>query len=164
MRTMRTGAVIGVALALVAGATSAQALWSATLAGPAVPVRSGDLAITASWPNGAPTWGPLLPGTATADQILRVSSTGAGTTLRWAVGAAATIPAAAQPHVTFAAWIGACGTGTPVGQGWPAAGSFTAGQTVDLCVRASLAAGAPQTLSGAPLIQGVTVTATQRSS
>jgi hypothetical protein len=164
MRKLRIAVVVGVVLALTAGATSAHALWAKSVAGPAVQVRSGDLGVTATWPNGAPTWGALVPGTSTASQTLRVTGTGSGTTLRWSVQVTGTIPEAARPYVTFGAWIGTCGTGTSVGNGSPAGGSYAPGQSVDVCVRASLAAGAPQSLAGTSLVTGITVTAVQRSS
>jgi hypothetical protein len=160
MRSSRfvLGVVAACALILTAGA--AHAAWSDRAPVGAAPVVTGAFGATTSWVGGAPAWTTPFPGQQT-DATLRVTGTSVGTTLRWSLGVTATVTAAFQPYTTVQAWVGACGTGSPLAS--VPSGSFTPTQVVDVCVRVSLAAGAPASLRGQSINPALTLTIAQRS-
>lgn len=165
MRLVRTGLVLGVALALVAGATAANALWSARAALQVTATTTGDLAVAAAWQQPVPAWGTLYPGTTTPPSTLNVTATGAGQTLRWHLHASRTVASDFDPYVTMRAWVGACGTGIPLtAAGYSPAAGLTLGQTVPVCIELALAQNAPASLGGKPLNAVITVRADQRGS
>lgn len=175
MRRVRLGTALGVALvtalSAVAGATAAHAVWQARAALPVGTVTTGDLQTTAAWKNGTtPSLTAVFPTqtVTTGTNPLRVTVTGPGTTLRWKVSVAATLTPLAQngasPAATVQAWAGACDTGTLIpATGYLSSTALRAGDTVEICLKVTLAATAPSSLMGKPLLQSVTVTVDQRS-
>ncbi|WP_353114752.1 hypothetical protein [Microbacterium sp.] len=159
MRRILIGTVAGVVLAL-ATAVGVSAYWQAQQRLDLRTTASGDLRITAAWRDGTPAWAPLYPGSS-ASAVIRVTSQSAGTTLRWRLKASGDVAAAYRGQVSFAAWQGACGTGTPItSDGLP---GLAPNAVVDLCVQFTLSATAPETLQGAALTPSVTMNAEQMS-
>ena len=140
MRPVRRGVILGVALALVAGATAANALWSVRAPVAVAATSTGDITVAATWQNGSPTWAALFPGRST-DSTLRIAEGGAGTTLRWTLKLSLTTSGTFTNYVSMQAWVGACGTGTPVPTaGYTEAGGLVPGQVLNVCVRLTMAA------------------------
>lgn len=159
MRRALIGVAAGAVLALAA-ATGVSAYWQAQQTVPGEVVTSGDLEISAAWVGGTPSWAALYPGQSTADATIRVTSTSSGDNLVWKVRVTGAVPADFETYATLQSWAGACGTGTPIPEG--GYGTFDADTTtVDICVRYSLATGAPSSLQGKPLDPTITVTAEQ---
>lgn len=155
-----TGLLLGVAVATV----SAQAMWHESARLDERVTVAGDFAVAAAWSGGAPAWTALFPGASTTPATLRVTSSGAGTTLGWRLSITGTVAAGFSPYTQFAAWAGACGTGTPIpAGGYPATDTLVPGAVVDVCVRYTLAANAPGTLQGQPFVPAIIVTGNQVS-
>ncbi|MFD1338919.1 hypothetical protein [Microbacterium lemovicicum] len=153
------------ALALVAGATAATALFSVRVPLSVAATATGDLAVSAQWQQPTPSWGSLYPGSVTPDSVLNVTATGAGQTLRWNLEVSVSVAADFAPHVSTQLWAGACGAGTSItATGYAPAGGLALGQTVPVCMRLTLSPTAPATLSGKSLNATITVHANQRGS
>lgn len=161
MRRSHIGVIAGMLLALVLGASGAHGLWQRSSALPAGVSTTGDLDVTAHWVGGTPTWGPLFPGDS-VEATLRVTGVGAGSTLGWRMLIAGSVADAFSPYTSFQAWTGGCGSATPVAaDGYPATGSLSIGTAVDVCVRYTLATGAPGSLQGQALSPTIIVSAEQ---
>ena len=152
------GAAAGAIIALAA-TSGVSAHWHAQQRLDLESVSTGDLLIDAAWRDGPPAWSPLLPGASTPDTVIQVSSSSAGTTLRWRLRVVGAVSAPAQQHVTFSAWRGVCGTGTPIPAGGTAALPVDA--VVDVCIRYTLSPSAPATLQNTDLAPRVTLIAEQ---
>jgi len=163
MRPIRRGVILGVALALVAGATAANALWSVRAPVAVSATSTGDITVAAVWRDGTPAWGPLFPGRSTAGNVLRITEGGAATTLRWTLRVSLTTASSFSPYVTMQAWVGPCGTGAPIpSTGYTTSGGLIPGQVLDVCVRLTMAANTPASLAGTAVAPVVTVAAIQR--
>lgn len=157
MRRIHLGIGAAVVALALTSATGAHALWGATRTVDAGVSSTGSFTVNAAWIGGAPAWQALFPNTS-ADGQIRVTQAGNGNTLGWRVRVSSTVSAEFAPHVTFQAWVGACGTGTPVPtDGYPAGGHLASGTTVDICVRHSLTSGAPGSLQGKSFNPQITV-------
>ncbi|MFF7683285.1 hypothetical protein ACFZA2_11045 [Microbacterium sp. NPDC007973] len=157
---LRAAAVLAAALVLGTGTAAAQASWRAQASLTAGPVASGSFDLATQWVGNWSTWTPLYPDRSSDTPLLRVTETGAGgTTLRWRLTPTVTAPA----YVTTRVYLGSCGSATVIASGtsYAPAGGFSPGQSVDLCVRATLAADAPASLQGTALTPTVVVTADQ---
>lgn len=163
MRTVARRIVIGTAAGVVltfAAGTGVYAYWQAQQSVDLEEVSTGDLAITAEWLGGTPVWTALYPGQSTPDATIRVAASASGDTLAWKVRITETVAAAFEPHTTFQAWLGACGSPNPIAA--EGAGLFTAANDrVDVCVRYTLNTGAPESLQGQSLSPFITVHADQ---
>lgn len=161
MRRVLLGIAVGAVVALAA-ATGVSAYWQAQQTVPGGVATSGDLAISADWVGGTPSWTALYPGESTSDAIIRVTSTSSGDNLVWKVRLTDVVAADFEPYATLHTWVGACGTGDPIpADGY---GSFTSStSTVDVCVRYTLLSTAPGTLQGQALNPTITVIAEQVS-
>lgn len=161
MRRVLLGVAVGAVVALAA-ATGVSAFWQVQAAIPGGVTTSGDLAISADWVGGTPSWAALYPGQSTSDATIRVNADNSGENLVWKVRLTETVAAAFEPHTTFQAWAGACETGTLIpAEGY---GSFTSSTSaVDVCVRYTLSPTAPSALQGQALAPQITVTAEQVS-
>lgn len=155
-------AIVALALASTAGA---HALWGEQRVLNAGVSTTGTFAVNAVWKTGAPVWPALFPNARTPDATIVVTQTGNGTTLGWRIRVSSTVSANFASSVTFQAWAGACGTGTPIpAGGYPATGHLAQGASVELCVRYTLANDAPSTLQNLPLNPQITVTGEQAGS
>lgn len=157
MRRALIGVAAGAVLALAA-ASGVSAYWQAQQTLPGGVATSGDLEVSAMWRDGTPAWTNLYPGGTTADATIRVTSNSTGDNLRWRVKVTSTVAPAFTSHTSFQAWAGACG-GTPIPVG--GYGSFGPTDSVDVCIRYTLAAGAPATLQGQSINPAITVHAEQ---
>lgn len=142
------------------GSVAAQASWQSRTQVAAGVVASGDLTLATQWVGEWTAWKPLYPGESSDTATLRVTETGGGTTLRWQLSATA---ATSSAWVTTQVFVGACGTGAPLapGQSYTPSGGLATGQSVDLCLRATLRSDAPTDQQNLPLTPTLTVTATQ---
>lgn len=157
MRRAAIGIAAGALLGALAASVGAHALWGRTVPLDDGIVSSGDFAVTAQWVD-APNWTPMFPGDA-REATMRVTSSGAGATLRWRLFVAGGV-VALNPYAQFAAWQGACEAGTPIGaQGYPT--TLAPGATVDVCVRITLSATAPSSLQNASASPAIVVTGRQ---
>ncbi|KQR17038.1 hypothetical protein [Cellulomonas sp. Leaf334] len=143
MRT-RLVAVVVVAL-LLSGSATAYAAWSRSAAMAATPnVRSGNFAVAVSWVTPVPTTA-MWPGE-TRTGVARVAHTGHG---RWQylVASATGTASLSGLTVTYTTFSGGACTATAIPAGaWSAVQPN--GTTVDICVHATLGAGAPSAAQG----------------
>lgn len=162
-RRLRWAGALAAVLVLGTGTAAAHAYWQSRVPLTAGPVASGSLDVSTQWGTDWSKWGALYPGRSSDTAALRVTETGAGTTLRWRVSATPGVSSAFAPHVSTQVFVGACGSGTliPAGGSYAPAGGFTAGQSVDLCLRVTLNPSAPSALQGQPMVPTLTVTADQ---
>jgi hypothetical protein len=127
--------------------------------------------VAAAW-QGATGLTALFPGETRTTPLLRVTGSGQGATLRWQLETEVAVSDAFRPWVRTQVWAGPCAaTGSPLladVTGATARGVYTEGagllpgRAVDLCIRFSLLAGAPQDLRGVAVAPTVTVAAVQR--
>lgn len=161
MRRVLVGVAVGAVVAFTA-ATGVSAYWHAQQTAPGGVATSGDLAISADWVGGTPSWSAFYPGQSTSDATIRVNADSSGDNLVWKVRLSETVTPDFEPHTTFRAWIGTCGTGTLIpAEGY---GTFSSNTSrVDICVRFTLSPTAPSTLQGQLLTPQITVIAEQVS-
>jgi len=166
-RRLRWAAATAAVLVLGTGTAAAQAVWQSSSALPPATVSSGSLALSTEWIGSWAAWTPLYPGRASDTAILRVTETAAaGTTLTWRLRVVAAMTGTGADAVKTDVFVGACGGTTPLpAHGvYAPSGGLLPGQSVDLCVRATLATDAPSVLQGTPLTPSVTVIAEQATS
>lgn len=157
-------AVLACALTL-AGGTVAGAHWFESQQLPAPTVATGDLEVTTTWVGGAPTWGPLLPGES-AEATLRVEAAVTGTTAGARLHLTGSAAPAAASHLSFDFSLGDCSTPSRPGfpeSGYPSTGYLQGAETVDVCVKVTLDASAPNSLQGTDLAPVVEATLQQSS-
>lgn len=163
-RRLQWAAALTVAVLVVSGASTAHALWQSRTALAAGTLTAGSLDLSTEWVGAWTSWNPLYPGRASDTATLRVTETAAGgTTLRWRLTASPVVSADLAPYVTTQVYVGACGTGTPISTatGYAPAGGLSPGQSVDLCLRVTLATNAPPNVQGKAVAPAITVTADQ---
>ncbi|MBM3716669.1 MAG: hypothetical protein FJW64_13225 [Actinobacteria bacterium] len=163
-RRLRWAAPLAAVLVLATGTAAAQGLWERRVDVAVAPVTAGSLAITTAWVGTPPTWPPIFPGETRDTGLLRVSGTGAGTTLRWKVSATVTFGDGFAGHVTTQLYRGACGGTALPSAGYAPAGGYGPTDTVDLCLRMTLAPAAPSDLQGRSLVPTIHVVADQVTS
>lgn len=167
MRTARVGGILGVALALFAGALTANAFWGVQRDIPVSATTTGDLSVSATWNGAPPSWTDAMPGSSSTTATLRIVVGAKGDTLRWALKVQLGVASEFADWVTMTARAGDCSTGAMVpstGAGYvPPQGGSAPGGTVDVCVRLSLSANAPSTLAGRQISPTVTAIVEQRS-
>ncbi|WP_430593112.1 hypothetical protein [Humidisolicoccus flavus] len=168
----------GIALALVfvlalgVSSAGANAWWNVTKNVSSGAVATGDLRVTSTWASGSgSTWGNLAPGGTSGDRTLQVVVSGAGSTLHWKIRVIGTVNPSFNAYMTFHAWEGACGTGTPIpnantpapGDMYPVSGNGHKGnRTMNICVRFTLLSSAPPSLAGLAVQPNVTVAVEQQ--
>lgn len=162
-RRLQWAAVLTVAGLVVFGTSTAHALWQSRTALTAGTLTAGSFDLSTEWVGAWTAWKPLYPGRASDTATLRVTETAAGgTTLRWRLSASPAVSADLAPYVTTQVYVGACGSGTPLGPtGYSPAGGLSPGQSVDLCLRVTLATTAPPSVQGKAVAPTITVTADQ---
>ncbi|PTT16938.1 hypothetical protein DBR36_11920 [Microbacterium sp. HMWF026] len=166
MRRLKWGAMLAAVLVLGTGTAAAQALWERSVALNAGTTTTGSLALTTQWTGEWTAWKPLFPGGTSDTAILRVTETAAsGTTLRWRVTPAVSLGLTAEEaaSVTTQVFVGNCGGSTTIAKGasYAPAGGFLPGESVDLCLRVTLAANASKELQNRPLTPTLSVAADQ---
>lgn len=166
MRTLRIGAILGVALAILAGATTANAFWGVQRSIPVTATTTGDLSVSAGWNGAAPSWTNAMPGSSSTTATLRVVVGARGNTMRWALKAQLGVAPEFANWVTMSARVGNCSTGAVVpstGTGYiPPQGGLAPGATIDVCVQLSLSTNAPSSLAGRQISPTVTAIVEQR--
>ncbi|WP_295831451.1 hypothetical protein [uncultured Microbacterium sp.] len=158
-RRLRWTSLLAAVLVFGTGTAAAQAFWRAEkpLSGT---VSSGSFTLSTQWVGDWNTWASIFPGETRVTPILRVTETGAaGTTLRWRITPIVT----ASPNLTTQLFVGSCDSGIAIASGTPYApsGGYAAGQSVDLCLRATLKTGTDTKLQGTSLTPSITVTGEQ---
>ncbi|MFD5225778.1 hypothetical protein ACFWHT_09190 [Microbacterium sp. NPDC058342] len=91
-----------------------------------------------------------------------MTSFSSGTTLRWKLRVQHSATSELQNHLTFAAWEGQCGTGTPIPDA--GIGDLAPNEIIDVCVRFSLSPTAPASLQNRDFAASITMIAEQATS
>src|SRR5690606_11874914 len=151
--------VAGVVLTLAA-ATGVSAHWQAQQRIDLSAASSGDLDIDASWKS-TPNWTAMYPADS-REGVIVVTPTVTGQTMRWRLRVTSAVAPALADHITFRAWEGACGGGTPIAL--DGNGPYGMRTSFEVCIRYTLDAATPRSVSGLSASPAITVIAEQVSS